>query len=125
MSAPCFRISAVAEVSRSPLSERGTDSGSIRHSLAQEPISGSDGMSAARPGRRFGTVAEAAAISVARMPACRAWASSRSGTAKKPHEPPTRARTPIPAVSDWVRSSMSPLRADIDSKRRCITLASA
>ncbi len=50
---------------------------------------------------------------------------TRSGTAKNPHPDPTSARTPIPASSCWMSSSTSPLRAVIDSCRRCITRASA
>ena len=48
-----------------------------------------------------------------------------SGTATKPHDDPTRARTPTPTDSRCDQSSTSPLRADIDSLRWCMARASA
>jgi len=98
-----------------------TASGSTSQAEAQEPTAGSTGIS---PRAGPGTAALAAAIEAACSPAVRA-APERSGAAKNPQEEPTSARTPIPASSSWARSSTSPLRAVIDSNRRCITRASA
>src|SRR2546423_13332241 len=121
-SAPDRCASAVAPTSRSPLSDKGTPSGSTWHSLAQVAVpAGTGTRSAVGPA----TEADAAAIAAARSPAARTAPSPSSGTAKKPHPEPTSARTPSPASSAWVSSSTSPLSADIDSYRRCITRASA
>ena len=86
--------------------------GSTTHSLAQDPTAASPSI-IPRPSRE--TSALARAISAARAPASRSDRSPRSGTAKKPHPEPTRARTPMPESASWVTSSTSPLRADIDS----------
>ena len=115
-------MAAVSETSRSPFSDSGTPSGSTRQGEDQLAVVAGDGTSSAGGP---GTEALAAAIAAARSPACRADESDMSGTAKKPQLDPTRARTPRPASSSWLRSSISPLRAFIDSVRRCMTRASA
>ena len=104
------------------MSASETVNGSTVHSLAHDPCTASLGTSvdSSRP-----TSALAAAISAARRPASREAPNSRSGTAKKPHPDPTSARTPRPELASCDSDSTSPLRADIDSVRRCITRASA
>ena len=92
------------------MSERGTPSGSTAHPEAQlATVAATGTRSIGGPGTR----ALAVAIAAARRPASRA--SDSSGTAWKPQLDPTSARTPSPMLSSWVSSSMSPLRADIDS----------
>ena len=51
--------------------------------------------------------------------------SVSSGVAWNPQDDPSSARTPMPAVSVWVRSSTTPLRAAIVSWRTTMTRASA
>jgi len=112
MSAPCSRLTAVADASRSPLSASDTPIGSTTTALAHDAV---DATVAARSTGGPGTVALASAMAVARRPAARTDASSRSATAAKPQLDPTRARAPRPLSSRWLTSSMSPLRAFIDS----------
>ena len=100
-----------------------TPNGSTTHPLDHEPETGSVVSQSA--GRRWDTTALAAAISVARAPAARTLSSARSAVAKKPQPEPISARTPMPESACWFTESTSPLRADIDSYRRCITRASA
>jgi hypothetical protein len=72
-----------------------------------------------------GTRAEAFATAAAPSPAARAAAAVRVGVAWNPHDDPMSARTPTPAVSPWVRSSTTRLRAASDSWRMTMTRASA
>ena len=102
--------------------DSATANGSTTHPLDHEPETGSVGTS---PPDARDTTALAAAISVARAPAARTLRSARSAVAKKPQPEPTSARTPMPESACWFTESTSPLRADIDSYRRCITRASA
>src|SRR4051794_31907162 len=121
-SAPAWCEAEVAPASRSPFVASDTSNGSTSTGLAHDATVGSTGTrSAAGPGTRL----LACAMAAARAPAARASASVRSGTPKKPQEEPTRARTPTPIVSAWLRSSMSPLRAAMDSYLVCTTRASA
>ena len=82
--------------------------------LAHEPTA-----ARSRPGPRPGPAPSrtpARSPWPARPPAAAA-SRPRSGTAKNPQLDPTSARTPTPASSAWLRSSISPLRALIDSDR--------
>ena len=120
---PAARMVAVTPVSRSPFSASGTANGSSAHSLDQPPwTAGTPTRSTGGPG----TAAEACAIAVARAPVRRASASpAGSPSAAKPHDDPTRARTPRPADVVWLSARTSPSRAVIDSYRRSTRRASA
>src|SRR5262245_26701784 len=115
-------MAAVTATSRSPLVESGTERGSTSQADTQLAVIGEEATrSAAGPA----TVALAAAMRAAEAPAARTDESDKSGAAKKPQLDPTRARTPTPASSSWLRSSISPFRAFMDSVRRCMIRASA
>ena len=112
----------VTSTSRSPFSDSETWAGCSCHSESQcaccTPTSDS-----CRAGP--GTMAEARAISVACRPASRALPSVGSGTAKNPHDDPTRARTPTPADCDRATRSRMPSVADRFSVLITIPRASA
>ena len=113
-------VAATRRSARSPTPT--SSSGCSTHVDDHEATSGGTGASS-RGGP--GTRAEARATAVAPAPAARAAASVSSGVAWNPHDDPSSARTPMPAVSAWVRSSTTPLRAAIVSCRTTITRASA
>ena len=68
-------------------------------------------------------MADARAMAAAWRPASRAWASDGSGTAKKPHDEPNRARTPTPA--DWARATCSRIPSVADRSSVVMIMARA
>ena len=120
---PASTAAWVAATSRSARSASVTSSrGCSTHVDDHESTTGGTGASSSGGP---GTSADARATAVAPSPAARAAAADSSGVAWKPQDEPSSARTPRPAVSVWVTSSTTPLRAAIASWRTTITRASA
>ena len=123
--APAWCIASVTATIRSPFSDSGTDSGSSRQPLLHDATLGPSPPASASDRAGPATRPLARAVSAARRPASAAAALVRVGVAKNPHDEPTSARTPSPAVSSWASRSTTPFCADIDSVLENITRASA
>ena len=100
-----------------------TDSGSISQSDDHEAATGV-GPTAARPAGRHRRAGRGDRRGLARRPSGRRRRTGRARRRSPSRIRPARGRRGR-RLSSWSRSSMSPLRADIDSVRRCITRASA